>query len=215
MGKVKKQMSDHVTLLRDRILKATLPYIQKSGWSWRAVEHAIADCKIQDHIGKSIFPNGIVDVVAHFSDWADREMFKKLEHAPLGSMRSKDKVRAAVLARYKVLTPYKEEVKAALAFWALPNHVMQGQRVLWRSADRIWNWAGDTATDYTKQTKRMTLSSIIMATCMVWIDDQSSENLVTETFLDRRLENVMEFGKAIGTMKRVVPNLFRQAQRNR
>ena len=205
-------MRPNIPAFRDHVLLAALPDVAENGWRWASLEKAAQSCDLQDDMHSSLFPNGLVDAVAHFSDYIDRAMLKKLENIPTSSLRSKDKVRAAILARYDILTPYKEATKATLAFWAMPNHVIQGQRVLWRSADRIWTWAGDTATDYNRQTKRALLSSILMGTNMVWIGDDSENNIVTQAFLDRRLENIMEFGRTIGTIKKVVPNLFRQAK---
>jgi ubiquinone biosynthesis protein COQ9 len=203
-------MKDPITNLRDRVVLASLPYVEDKGWTWEAVKQASIDCKVQDKIENGLFSNGLVDVVAHFSDYIDRLMLKKLESLPVSSLRSKDKVRAAILCRLNILENYKLAIKSSLSFWAMPTHVIQGQRVLWRTSDCIWNWAGDTATDYNRQTKRAILSSILAGTAMVWIGDESEGHIVTQAFLDRRLENVMEIGKTIGTMKKIVPNLFRQ-----
>lgn len=208
-------MKDPVSALRDQILLAAIPYVEENGWTWGIVEKAAAECKAQDEIKSGIFPNGIVDVVAHFSDYTDRMMMERLSNLPTDTLRSKDKVRLAILTRNKVLENKKNIVKAAMAFWAIPSHVIQGQRVLWRTSDCIWNWAGDTATDYNRQTKRALLSSILMGTNMVWIGDESDGNIITQAFLDRRLENVMEFGRTIGTIKKIVPNLFRQANQRK
>jgi len=208
-------MPNQISILRDRIVVAALPLVEERGWSWKMIMDAADACGIQDGLETSIFPNGLVDVVAHFGDYTDRMMMKKLEKIPSSSLRSKDKVRVALLTRYSVLENHKPAIKAAAVFWSMPAHVIQGQRILWRTADRIWNWAGDTATDYNRQTKRAMLASIIMGTSMVWITDDSEDNIVTQAFLDRRLENVMEFGRAIGTMKKVVPNIFRQANQNK
>lgn len=204
-------MKDPVTAMRDQILMATLPLVEEQGsWTWDVVRQGAMACKSQNKIEDGIFSNGLVDVVAHYSDYNDRLMLEKLKKISSSSLRSKDKVRAAVLCRYGILENQKSAVKASMAYWALPNHVIQGQRVLWRTSDCIWNWAGDTATDYNRQTKRALLSSILLGTTMVWIGDESEDHIVTQAFLDRRLENVMEIGKTIGTMKKIVPNLFRQ-----
>ncbi|HPQ50722.1 MAG TPA: COQ9 family protein, partial [Alphaproteobacteria bacterium] len=77
------------------------------------------------------------------------------------------------------------------------------------------DWGGDSATDHSRQTKRAMLSSILIGTSMVWITDDSNNIMVTQAFLDRRLENAMEIGKTIGTMKTVIPNLFRHSRSNK
>ncbi|HRK98344.1 MAG: COQ9 family protein [Alphaproteobacteria bacterium] len=208
-------MADDIMGLRDRVLETLLSIAPTTGWHWSAVESAVKDCDMQDDAAISLFPNGLLDVMSHFSDYTDRHMIAALKDVPSSALRSKDKVRAAVLARYEFLAKHKEAVKHALAFWALPSHAIQSQRVLWRTSDRIWNWAGDTATDHSRQTKRAMLSSILIGTSMVWITDDSNNIMVTQAFLDRRLENAMEIGKTIGTMKTVIPNLFRHSRSNK
>ncbi len=205
-------MTAKIQNLRDHVIEAMLDDVCAQGWKWSLVEDAARTLKLQDTAEKTLFPNGLIDVVTHFSDYADRKMIAALDDIPYDALRSKDRVRAALLARYEVLAPHREAVRHALAFWALPTHVVQSQRVLWRTADRIWDWAGDKASDYSRHTKRAMLSSILVGTSMVWITDDSKDIMVTQAFLDRRLENAMEIGKTIGTMKAVIPNLFRQSQ---
>lgn len=205
--------AQNATALRDRVIECALPLIAQHGWHWSVIEEAAGLGKMQSDIARSLFPAGLSDAVAHFSDYMDRAMLTALTKIPYDALRVRDRIRTAVVTRLACYEGHKDVVRHTLAFWALPIHVIQGQRVLWRSADRIWNWAGDTATDYTKQTKRASLSSILLGTTMVWITDESQDNLLTTTFLDRRIENVMEIGRAIGTMKAVIPNLFRQANR--
>ncbi|MDY0029889.1 MAG: COQ9 family protein [Pseudobdellovibrionaceae bacterium] len=205
-------MTAKVQNLRDHVIEAMLDDVRTQGWKWSLVEEAVRSAKLQDTAEKTLFPNGLIDVVSHFSDFADRKMIAALNDIPYDALRSKDRVRAALMARYEVMAPHRESVRHALAFWALPTHVVQSQRVLWRTADRIWDWAGDKSSDYSRHTKRAMLSSILVGTSMVWITDESKGIMVTQAFLDRRLENAMEIGKTIGTMKAVIPNLFRQSQ---
>lgn len=205
-------MTERIRTLRDQLVSRAAHYVPEEGWTWSVIEKAAADCHLQDQGAASLFPNGLIDAVAHFSDIVDRAMFDALNDIPYSSLRSKDRIRAAIMARLTYLAPQREVVRQTLAFWTIPTHVIQGQRVIWRTADKMWSWAGDKATDYSRQTKRAMLSSILMGTSMVWITDDSKDIMVTQAFLDRRLENAMEFGKTIGTIKTVIPNLFRQAR---
>ncbi len=207
-------MPENVTALRDRVMECALPLVGEHGWHWSVIEKAASNAKMQSDVARSLFPAGLTDVVAHFSDYMDRAMLAGLKTVPYDALRVRDRIRTAIITRLGCYDEHKDVVRHTIAFWALPMHVIQGQRVLWRTSDRIWNWAGDTATDYTKQTKRASLSSILLGTTMVWITDESQDNLLTTTFLDRRIENVMEIGRAIGTMKSVIPNLFRQPHRH-
>ena len=68
-------------------------------------------------------------------------------------------------------------------------------RLGWRSADLMWRLAGDTSTDFNHYTKRMTLGAVYASTLLVWLDDQSEGWADTAAFLDRRIDDVMQFEK--------------------
>jgi ubiquinone biosynthesis protein COQ9 len=73
---------------------------------------------------------------------------------------------------------------------------------LWRSADRIWTWAGDTATDYNHYTKRALLSGVMASTTLFWMQDNSPASAASRAFLDRRIDNVLNIGRLLGTLKK-------------
>lgn len=205
-------MTENIQSIRDHILEAMLPQIPETGWAWDETKRAAGRAGYQDSMAEAVFPGGMNDVVAHFSDWADRKMLDKLKDIKIENMRVRDRIRTAIMTRFELLEPIAGVVRAGLGFWSVPTRVLQGQRVLWRTADRMWSWAGDTATDYNRQTKRALLCSILLGSSMVWIEDKSEGHVTTTQFVDRRIENVMEIGKAIGTMSGYVPNLKRQTR---
>ena len=64
---------------------------------------------------------------------------------------------------------------------------------LWAAADAIWTALGDTSTDFNWYTKRTILSGVLGTTLAAWMgtDDEAQ----VDAFLDRRIENVMQFEK--------------------
>ena len=46
-------------------------------------------------------------------------------------------------------------------FLALPPNMALGARLAWESADALWRWAGDTATDENHYSKRALLAGIL------------------------------------------------------
>lgn len=197
-------MTVHSIAIRDSLLEEVLPYVRDKGWTWEDVTKVAKTSGYQDDMVNSMFPGGLPDVVAHYADYVDRLMLAGLEDVPVSSLRTRERVRLAVLTRLAAVEGQKEEVKKSLVFWSVPTRALYGQRVLYRTADRIWNWAGDTSTDYNRYTKRGLLASVLMGTFMVWITDESKDAIVTQDFLDRRLENIVKIGQAIGSMKSVV-----------
>ena len=65
-------------------------------------------------------------------------------------------------------------------------------QLAWETADLLWNWAGDTATDWNHYSKRAILSGILIpALTMRWFDGKEA----ADAFVARRIDNVMTFEK--------------------
>ena len=78
----------------------------------------------------------------------------------------------------------------------MPQNIVRAGKLGWRTADRIWRAAGDTATDYNHYTKRATLSAVYAATMLVFLDDESEGLTDTRAFLTRRIADIGRFEKA-------------------
>ena len=76
---------------------------------------------------------------------------------------------------------------------ATPANLLTRPRGLWSAADAIWTVLGDKSTDFTWHTKHTILSDMLGATLVAWMgaDDEAA----VDDFLDRRIENVMQFEK--------------------
>ena len=108
----------------------------------------------------------------------------------------RDRIGALLMHRFTTLKPHKEALRRALATLAMPQNAATGAKLAWRSADRIWRLAGDTATDYNHYTKRAMLIGVYASTSLIFLDDDSDDLAATRAFLDRRIGNVMQVEKA-------------------
>ena len=190
------------TDMKDRIIEKALEDVPFDGWSMQVIENASKNLEIEAALISIFFPQGLSDVLAHFADWADRAMLERLEDIDNSQMRVRDRIKVGVLERLKVLEPHKEAVRISLNHWAFPTRQLTAGRILWRSADHIWVWAGDTATDYNHYTKRTLLGGVMGSTTLFWLNDSGEDLARTEEFLDRRIENVMQIGKIMGKIKK-------------
>jgi len=190
--------ADALADLRDRLIVATLPHVLFDGWSRKALAAGAADEGVTTADVDLAFPRGVTDAVAHLSAWADARMLEAMAEADLGAMRTRDRVAFGVMARLDVLSPHKEAVRRSAAWLALPGNAGMGARLVARTCDAVWIAAGDTATDFNWYTKRGLLAGVLASTTLVWLDDRSEGDAETRAFLDRRIEDVMRIGRAIG-----------------
>lgn len=188
--------------IRDRLLTQALPSIAFDGWTWDVAEDSAVACGYDKTMARAVFPAGLSDFVGHLSDWADRQMLEILDDVNSSDMRIRDRIHLGVMTRIEILKPWREPLRLAMAYWAVPHRSLMAGRNVWRTADHIWVWAGDTATDYNHYTKRALLSGVITATTLAWLNDESDDLSDVEAFLDRRIENVMSLGKTIGRFKK-------------
>lgn len=187
---------NHVRKIRDQIITAALPEIPFEGrWHWLAIKNAAANIGIDNETAHAVFPAKTIDALTAFADLTDRKMLEELSKINLEELRIRERISQAVLTRLEILTEHKDAERLALQFWTAPMHKPRALQCLWSTADHIWNWAGDQSNDYNHYTKRAILSAILASTTLVWLQDQSEKMEETRAYLDRRIENVMQFEK--------------------
>ncbi|MCD8562944.1 MAG: COQ9 family protein [Alphaproteobacteria bacterium] len=195
-------MDEDIRQKREALIVAALEDATFDGWQWESVLASAARVGIAGDMARALFPGGLADVLDGLADWADQSMLDALREVDPATLKIRERVRLGVVTRLEILAPHKEAMRDVYSFWALPQHAPRAGRILWRTADRIWNWAGDTATDYNHYTKRGLLSGILASTTLVWLNDSDPAMPRTLDFLDRRIENVMTVGKFLG---RIIP----------
>ncbi len=137
------------------------------------------------------------DLVAGFSRWADRRMLDRLEALPLEALRGSraDRARRSAFGS-KSSSRGARRCGGRLTVLALPQHAPLALRLVYETVDAIWYAAGDTATDFSFYTKRLTLAAIYGASVLYWLDDRSEGFADTRAFLDRRLAGAARIGRA-------------------
>lgn len=181
--------------MRDEILAAVLAHVPFDGWSEAAIKNAARDLDLPPDFLRMAFPKGPPELVEAHLKALDDALRKALKKKNLTKMKIRDRIRTAVLLRLELNQPHKEAVRRTVGFLALPQNAALAAKSLWRTADLMWKAAGDTSTDYNYYTKRMILGGVYSSTLLTWLGDTSETHADTEAFLDRRIENVMEFEK--------------------
>lgn len=179
--------------VKDAILAAAMAHVPFDGWSEATLRAAIADAGVADGLARAMFPRGALDLALAYHAQGDAAMVQALGRADLSSMRFRERIAHAVRLRLEAAD--KEAVRRGTTFFALPQHATQGAKAIWGTADAIWTALGDTAKDISWYTKRATLSAVYGSTVLYWLGDDSPGQENTWAFLDRRIEDVMQFEK--------------------
>ena len=178
---------DQLQELKDQLLMASLPHIVFDGWGKGSLNAGSISLGKEIGYPYSLFSDPVKEMVAHFSNWADREMLKKLDAIDLQSLKIRQRIATSVKCRLESLADHEEAVARSL-FYLSP-------RSLYETVDLIWRTAGDTSVDFNFYTKRMLLSAVLTSTTTCWLADKSEGHNDTWDFLDRRIEDVMQIPK--------------------
>lgn len=185
------------------IFEAGLKNVPFDGWTLQAFEQAAETEGTDKALVMAVFPRGEMDILDFYAQWADDKMMMALADVHPDDLKIRARVRMAVEKRIEILTPHKEATRMAFKKLLMPNFARTGAKMTWRTADVIWNWAGDESTDYNRYTKRGLLSGVIATTMTYWLQNNDEDNQKTYDFLSARIENVLFIGK--NTSKIVKP----------
>ena len=189
-----------------RLLDAAMPHVPFDGWSDLTLKAAMRDSGVAEGLAAALFPRGGVDLAVAYHKRGDAAMVEALAATDLTSVRFRDRIARAVTLRLEAAD--RELVRRGSTLFALPTHSIEGAGLIWGTADAIWRALGDTSHDLNWYTKRATLSAVYGATVLFWLGDTgegaadgSRVGAATTAFLDRRIENVMQFEKAKKRLK--------------
>jgi ubiquinone biosynthesis protein COQ9 len=180
--------------MQAQLLAAALPHVAFDGWSETSLRAACQDLSVTRQMAALACPRGAIDLAIRFHHDGDDAMQVVLQKTDINAMKIREKITFSVRARLDAIRD-KEAVRRGATLMALPQHAAEGAGLVWGTCDRIWAAIGDSSADVNWYTKRLTLSSVYSATVLYWLGDNSPNHQDTWTFLDRRIENVMQFEK--------------------
>lgn len=137
-----------------------------------------------------LLPHGPRDLAALLSRRHDTAALTALPDP--AALKIRQRIRAAVEARLEAAGRDREALRRWAGYLSLPLNLPLALRLVWESADKLWRWAGDTATDENHYSKRAILSAILVSTTAV---DLASGREAALSYLDARIQNVMDFEK--------------------
>jgi ubiquinone biosynthesis protein COQ9 len=169
-------------------------------WSEDALELARVRAGLTRLEAHAAAPNGAIDLMDAWFEQADRSTLEALSHCPNDT---KLRARATLAIRTNIESlASKQALRSALLLLARPQNLRRSLKMSWRFSDLVWRAVGDRTEGFGFYSKRTILLGVRSSTLAFWLNDQSKDSLATWSFLDRRIENVMQIGKLKAVFKR-------------
>lgn len=180
--------------LSETLLEAALNHVSFDGWSDETFKAACQDVGFDESTARLLFPRGAVELAIAYHKAGDAKMVERLKATDLGALKFRERIALGVKYRLQAAED-KEAVRRGTTLFSLPQYAGDGAKLIWGTCDQIWTTLGDTSEDANWYSKRATLSAVYGSTVLYWLGDDSFDHQATWEFLDRRIENVMQFEK--------------------
>ena len=182
--------SDWAAETESRLLEAALPLVPRLGWTSRLVAAAAKAVGLSAPEAGLLLPQGPRDLAALFSYRHDEAAIIALARTDPKTLKVRERIAMGVEARVEAAMADETALRRWVGYLALPQNLAMGARLAWDSADRIWTWAGDTATDENHYSKRAILAGLLTSTLMVRAADSPAG---ARRHLQRGIEAVMNY----------------------
>lgn len=186
------ESQDWASETEQRVLDEAIRLIPTQGWSRPTVVAAAKAAGLSAPEADLLLPHGARDLAALLSRRHDATAMAALSATDPATLKIRERIRVGVVARLDAARTHEAAVRRWAGFLSLPTNLPLALRLVWESADQLWRWAGDTATDENHYSKRAILSGILV-TCLAI--DMASGREAALAHLDRSIDNVMAFEK--------------------
>ena len=195
-------MKDINKKTKTELLLSFLENVPFDGWSWETLYFSAFDIglikskklsEIKKGNIRNLFNNSLVNIIQEFNIYLDNEMKESFKKSKSKNLRIPDKIKSQIILRLKAANKFKEAVRISLGMMALPKNSKIALNMLYKTCDIIWRDCGDKSTDFSFYTKRLILSGVYSSTLSYWLNE--SDFTKVEDFLQRRLNNISNFGK--------------------
>jgi ubiquinone biosynthesis protein COQ9 len=181
-----------------QVLDAALGIVPLEGWTVLAATMAGRACGLSQGETELLLPHGAADLAALLSRRHDARALATLAGVDPAALKIRERIARAVAARLDAAMADEAAVRRLAGWSALPGNLALAARLAWESADALWRWAGDNATDENHYSKRALLAGILTGALAIRL---ASGPKAATTFVDRRIADVMAFEKWKATTK--------------
>jgi len=129
------------------VLEAALRLAPAQGWTWRMAKAAGREVGLSEGETELLLPRGPADLAALLSRRHDAMALTALADVDPADLKIRQRIARAVEARLDAAAADESATRRWTGFLALPQNLHLAGKLTWESADLLWRWAGDVATD--------------------------------------------------------------------
>jgi len=189
---MKAQELDWADSAEAKVLDEAIRLSQTLHWDAGLVKAAAKAAGITGADAALLLPGGASDLAALLSRRHDRAALDELATLDQATMKVRQRIQTAVSLRVEAAMSDEGAVKGVAAYLAQPAHVGLGLSLGWATADGLWRWAGDEATDENHYSKRALLCAVLLSTLAVRLRLGEAK---AKAHLQARIDQVMAFEK--------------------
>jgi ubiquinone biosynthesis protein COQ9 len=176
----------------EQLLEQAIRIAPLEGWTARMARLAGQAAGFSDGETELLLPRGPSDLAALLSRRHDARALVMLQPVDPATLKIRERIAHALEARLDAAASDEAATRRCAGFLALPQNLPLAGKLAWESADELWRWAGDTATDENHYSKRALLAGILTGALAVRL---SSGRGAAQRFAERRIDDVMRFEK--------------------
>ncbi len=188
----KASEQDWASGAEQRVLDAAIARASELGWTGALIARAGGDAGLSAADIELLLPKGPSDLAALLSRRHDAAALVELRRIDANQLKIRERIHAAVEARLQAAMADEPATRAALTYLARPPHAAFGLSLGWETADALWRWAGDVATDENHYSKRAILGTVLATSMAVRL---TAGHDAARKHLTARIDQVMAFEK--------------------
>jgi ubiquinone biosynthesis protein COQ9 len=172
------------------LLEQAIRLAPGEGWTARMARLAGRGAGFSDGETELLLPQGPADLAVLLSRRHDQRALLMLADVDPAALKIRERIQRGLEARLDAAAGDESATRRCAGWLALPPNLALGARLAWDSADAIWRWAGDTATDENHYSKRALVAGILASALAVRLSSGRGSSL---RYVDRRIDDVMRF----------------------
>jgi ubiquinone biosynthesis protein COQ9 len=191
-------MTDWAQETEQRVLDAAQARAPALGWGGPLAIVAGKDLGLTEGEIQLLLPHGPADLAALKSRRHDADALATLAEIDPTTLKIRERIARAAGVWLDAASTQEAATRRWAGYLALPQNLPLAGRLAWETADALWRWAGDTATDENHYSKRAILAGVLTSALAVRLAEGAAE---AGSYVDRRIADVMAFEKWKATTK--------------